>query len=153
VTAVRVAIRPAGVADASAVTACQTACWRETYGGLVPADHLSLVSVEQPRVFLADAAGEVVGVVSAGPSRDDPKVYGPEPAEELMGLYLLAAWRGTGVADRLLAVAVADRPASLWVFAAGARAQAFYRRHGFRPDCHRTVDSDTGLDQIRMVRR
>lgn len=164
--AVRALIRPAEVSDAAAIASCQTACWREAYAGLVPEDYLGSVAIEQRRferwqarlageraVLVAEVGGQVVGVASAGPSRDDPLVWGPGPAEELMSWYVRAAWHGTGLADQLLAVAVGDRPASLWVFAANARAQAFYRRHGFWPDGNRTVDPDTGLEEIRMVRR
>jgi ribosomal protein S18 acetylase RimI-like enzyme len=38
------------------------------------------------------------------------------------------------------------------VFAVNARAQAFYRRHGFVADGVERPDSDTGLLEIRMVR-
>lgn len=152
-------VRRATPADVVAVTDCQTACWREAYAGLVADEYLDSAEVERRRldrwrerlaggrdVWLADADGRVVGVASAATGNEDPP-------RQLMSLYLRAAHQGTGLADRLLAAAVGTGPASLWVFAANPRAQRFYARHGFRPDGTEQDDPDTGLAEIRMVRR
>jgi len=40
----------------------------------------------------------------------------------------------------------------LWVADPNPRAQAFYRKHGFRPDGARKHDRDLDIDEIRMVR-
>ena len=63
-----------------------------------------------------------------------------------------ASHHGTGLADRLLTVAIASGPAFLWVFADNPRAQRFYARHRFVPDGAEMIDADTGLPEIRMVR-
>ena len=98
--------------------------------------------------FLAALPGEVIGFASSGPCRD------PDPAHalELFAMYVRAAWHGTGVADRLLAAAVRDEPASLWVFEVNPRARGFYARHGFHPDGTRQVEPGTGVPEVRLVR-
>jgi GNAT superfamily N-acetyltransferase len=63
-----------------------------------------------------------------------------------------AGQRGTGVAARLLEHAIGQQPAYLWVFSGNGRAQAFYRKHGFRPDGCQATDPDTGLREERYVR-
>lgn len=154
-------IRLAGVEDVDAVVACQDACWREAYTGLVPESYLDDPLVlrrraerwrdrlaGERRVFVAVAGGEVVGVASAGPSRDPV----PEPALELMTLYVRAGHHGSGLASSLLTAAIGAAPASLWVFEDNARAQAFYAKHGFRLDGGTKVDEDTGVPEARMVR-
>jgi GNAT superfamily N-acetyltransferase len=144
------------------VSDCHSACWREAYAGLVSNDYLDSHSIKERRVarwqerlagtrtvWLAEVGRVVVGVASAGPSRDDP----PPTAAELKSLYVRASHYGTGLADHLLDAAVGRGPASLWVFAANERAQRFYRRHGFVPDGAAKIDEDTGVPEIRMVRR
>ncbi|MDN5795815.1 MAG: hypothetical protein L0H79_08705 [Intrasporangium sp.] len=60
-----------------------------------------------------DAAAEIVGFVSAGPSRDDDA-----PTEwELYAINLLARTHSTGLADELLGRALGGRAATLWVAA------------------------------------
>ncbi len=151
-------VRRADESDAVAVAGCQTTCWREAYGGLVPDDYLRSAAVERRRlarwrerlaggrdVWLADAHGEVVGVAST--LADDV------PPATLTSLYVRATHHGTGLAARLLTAAIGSGPASLWVFSANRRAQRFYARHGFVPDGTEQLDPDTGVPEIRMVRR
>jgi ribosomal protein S18 acetylase RimI-like enzyme len=66
-------------------------------------------------------------------------------------LYLLAAAQGSGAGSALLdAVLDEDEPAVLWVADPNPRAQAFYRRHGFRPDGIEKTES--GVRELRMQR-
>ncbi|HLI02191.1 MAG TPA: GNAT family N-acetyltransferase [Acidimicrobiales bacterium] len=157
-------VRPAGTADLDMVVDCQTQCWDEAYRGIVASSYLDDPQVAVRRrerwarrlagdrsVLLASlpaTPGLAEGVASFGPSRDDP----PEPPLELMSLYIRARWHGSGLADRLLVAAIGEESASLWVFTVNARAQAFYRRHGFEPDGAEHIDPDTGLTELRMVR-
>jgi len=91
---------------------------------------------------------EIVAMASAGPSRDQDAPTG----WELYAVNVLATHHGSGVADELLASVIAQRPATLWVVTDNARAQAFYRRHGFTVEgANRT--RATGVPEIRMVRR
>jgi ribosomal protein S18 acetylase RimI-like enzyme len=152
-----VVLRAAGVADVAAIAEFQTACWREAYQGLVPQEYLDRVGAAQRAArwherlitgareaavaFLDD---EVVGVVSWGR---------PSPAGlELMSLYVGAGQRGTGLAARLLERAVGREPAYLRVFSGNGRAQAFYRKHGYRPAGGQATDPDTGLREERYAR-
>lgn len=92
--------------------------------------------------------GEIVGVAHARASAD---AGAPTPLELSM-IYLLDRAKGSGIADRLLEMAIGDAPAFLWVLEDNPRAQAFYRRHGFVADGGRAPVGDTGLHEIRMVR-
>jgi ribosomal protein S18 acetylase RimI-like enzyme len=157
-------VRPAAPADLDMIVDCQARCWVEAYTGVVAAEYLNdpqrparrkarwtarLAGERQVMVAVGSATpGLAEGVVSFGPSRDKP----PVPEVELMSLYVRARWHGTGLADRLLDAAIGGQGASLWVFVANQRAQAFYRRHGFEPDGAERFDIDTGLVEIRMVR-
>lgn len=93
--------------------------------------------------------GEIVGFASAGPTRDEDA-----PTEwELYAINVLAAHHGTGVADQLMTAILAQRPATLWVVTDNARAQAFYRRHGFSLEGATKVHESTGTPEIRMIGR
>jgi ribosomal protein S18 acetylase RimI-like enzyme len=70
-----------------------------------------------------------------------------------MSLYAGADFRGDGTARSLLMFALGEEPAHLLVFDSNHRAQSFYRKHGFGFDGHRQIDPDTGVMEVRMVRR
>lgn len=142
-----------------------TASWRETYRGLMPDAVLDDPGLENRRIefwtailteqrfadhrsAVAVADGRVVGAaLSAPPASGDA-----EPKRILRVLYLLAVHHGSGAGARLLdAVVRPDEPARLWVADPNPRAQAFYRRHGFRAvgaDVH-----ETGMRELCMERR
>lgn len=139
--------------------------WREAYAGHMPDDYLAGLSVEErarlwrsaasdadtaARTLVAhDADGQIVGFISSGPSRDEDA-----PTEwELYAVNLLERVHGSGLADELMTRALGDRPATLWVLEDNARAQAFYRRHGFEPEGARTAHEATQAPEIRMIRR
>lgn len=108
------------------------------------------LAVADPRIIAVDGTNRIVGLADAGPGRDDP---GPEELE-LYSIFTLRDTYGTGLGAALLSAAVGDSPAYLWVLRDNSRAQAFYRKHGFRPD------GATGLlppeweelPELRMVR-
>jgi GNAT superfamily N-acetyltransferase len=153
-------IRRARPDDAWDVAVCQSTCWEQTYRGLVSDAYLDAVGpaerVDRWRdriaggrdVWLAALGEEVVGVASAGPSRDDP----PVRTLELMTLYTLERVHGTGTGRLLLEAAIGTLPASLWVFEGNLRAMAFYAKHGFEWDGTTADDEDTGGRELRMVR-
>jgi ribosomal protein S18 acetylase RimI-like enzyme len=92
--------------------------------------------------------GEIVGLASAGPSRDEDA-----PIEwELYAINVLPEYHGTAVAHQLFTAVIAERPATLWVVADNGRAQSFYRRHGFSVEGAAKVHEGTGAREIRMVR-
>jgi GNAT superfamily N-acetyltransferase len=154
-------LRRAEPADLDALAACQTECWRETFTGLVPPEHLDDPAYERVRrdewarrlaagldVWLAVDDGQVIGFAGAGPSRD------PNPATplELYQLYLRAFAHGRGLADRLLDAAIGDAAASLWVWEGNARARAYYAKHGFAPDGVAKADGPTAAPMVRLLR-
>lgn len=157
-----VVIREAVPADAEALGRCHLACWREAYTGMVPQDRLEVavaavderidrwrgILAEFPGRLLADRAGEVVGFAAAGTSRDGD----PGPELELYALYVRQACWSTGLGHRLLTAALADAPASLWVFRDNLRARRFYAQHGFVPDGQEKPEPSFDRPEIRMVR-
>ncbi len=71
---------------------------------------------------------------------------------DLDALYVAAAWRGKGVGSALLGhLQQQSTSMGLWTFQANARAQAFYRHHGFhevtRTDGQR---NDEKLPDVRL---
>lgn len=159
-----ISIRAARLEDAAAGAACHISCWREAYAGIVPADVLAertddladrterwrhIIADFGPRWLAVGDGGEVVGFSAAGPGRDDDI----DVELELYAIYVRAGHYGTGVADRLLAAAIGDEPAYLWVFEANLRARGFYQRHGFRADGARKNEPFFGEPEIRMRRR
>jgi GNAT superfamily N-acetyltransferase len=109
------------------------------------------LAVADPRIIAVDGANHIVGLADAGPGRDDD---GPEELE-LYSIFTLPHTYGTGLGAALMSAAVGDSPAYLWVLQDNPRAQAFYRKHGFRPDGARSLlpPEWEELPQLRMVRR
>lgn len=142
--------------DAEAVARCQLDCWRESYQQVVAPERLAaldlgtttakwarLVAEPGMRVSLARADGGVAGFAAA-------RLAGA--SADLVALYVRGALHGSGLADRLLGEVVGDAPGALWVLEAYARAQAFYRRHGYTLTGDRLLHEETGLTAVRMAR-
>jgi L-amino acid N-acyltransferase YncA len=155
-------VRAARAADAPGMAAVHVRSWQETYRGLMPDAVLDRPDFAQRRerwwrravtegaegtrsVAVAEHAGSIVGIASAGVPRDEDAAW---PLEVFV-LYVLADFHGTGTGARLLDAIIADSPAALWVADGNPRARAFYRKHGFRPDG--SVKHD-GIAAVRMVR-
>lgn len=138
--------------------------WRRAYAGLMApqvlagldevergeAWHQRLVARQRRRAepevefLVAERGGEVVGVATVGPDRDDPAGAG-----ELRMLNVAPEAWGTGAGPALLTAAegqLADLgfdEAVLWVVAGNLRARRFYERQGWRPDgARRTHEID-----------
>jgi ribosomal protein S18 acetylase RimI-like enzyme len=138
-----ITVRPAVPEDARAIAVVHATSWRETYARLVGDPDHPAFAVE-PRVpgwerhlaagstdtVVAVHGDQVIGFAETGAAEgtDAPR------AVELTMLYVLATAHGTGTGQALLDAVLGDRPASLWVAADNPRAQAFYRRNGFRAD-------------------
>lgn len=162
-------MRDAVAADVHDVAVFQTDTWREAYAGLVSPDYLTRVGVPEREASWslriastsrhvvvaraeADATADrpVVGVTSWG--QGDPVDPDDLDLPELKTLYVAASSRGTGLAGALLHRALGHGPGYLWVFERNARALAFYRRHGFRPDGARKLDVGPDVYEVRLVR-
>lgn len=112
----------------------------------------------------SDGAGDLVGyallVRGVPDDADIVAVVGDEPTVELSKIYVHPASQGTGVASDLLRAALDAAPAlvpdkAVWLGTNGenARAQAFYRKHGFAFAGTRTyVVGGEAHDDVVMVR-
>jgi RimJ/RimL family protein N-acetyltransferase len=83
--------------------------------------------------FIAEADGQVVGVLNVGPARDESGVG------EVYVIYVHPAWWGTEAGQRLLECAHDElsrkyEQAVLTVLAANPRARRFYERNGWQLD-------------------
>jgi ribosomal protein S18 acetylase RimI-like enzyme len=136
--------------------------WQEAYAGLLPDDYLAGLDPtfgparwrerfgSSPEVswWLARDEDGIVGMVTSGPARDEDA-----PVDlELYAINVLRRAHGTGLADDLMAHAIGDRPAYLWVLEGNDRAIAFYRRHGFADEGGRKPEPDTCAVELRMAR-
>jgi L-amino acid N-acyltransferase YncA len=158
------AVRSARAEDADDVGRVHVQVWREAYAEHLSADFLEGLDpvrsaerwklrfeMDEPDGIVVVATGldgEIVGLASAGPTRDLDALT----EWELYSINVLAAHHGSGVADQLITAAVGERPATLWVFRDNARADAFYRRHGFGVDGATKIHEGTGALEIRMIR-
>jgi GNAT superfamily N-acetyltransferase len=158
------AVRPAEPDDAPHMAKVHVDTWRETYRGQMSGATLDdpgllnwrekfwSAALTDPRynqniTAVASHEGSLIGIAMSGPS---PDVYGV--SQQLFVLYAYAAFHGSGVGTALLnAVIDWSSPAVLWVADPNPRAQAFYRKHGFRTDGEIKVED--GVREIRMVRR
>ena len=164
----RAAIRAAGPWDAGALANLHIRTWREAFAQVLPApvlDAQAAAASEQWERRLAEPGHASFWVAERRTPGDEPgeamvgfawaEAVGPGQvrALELVGLYVLADYYGTGVADDLLTCAVGEAPCQLWVAGSNHRAQNFYRRHGFATDgASREVADWGGITVLRMVR-
>ena len=153
-------LRPARADDLGPVLDVFLACWRIAYQDLLPQPTLDALTDDDAtelwrraladagsRTLVAEHEGRVVGVVRWTPA--DATVQ---------SLYVHPGHQGQGTGATLLgaaadALAGEGAPtARLWVFAANAPAQAFYRRHGWVPDGARRVEERFGAPELRLER-
>ena len=154
-------IAPMRLEDADEAGAVHTKVWQEAYAGLMPDDYLAALDPAQaadrrrdrlaaPRPGVAEWVARddlgIVGMAASGPPRDED----PPVDFELYAINVLRRAHGTGLADDLMAHAVGDHAAYLWVLDGNERAIRFYERQGFRRDGTRD-EHDEGL-HVRMVR-
>lgn len=145
---VRAAIRR----DARPVAEVHVASWRHAYRGLLPADYLDKLSIDDREAMwreafadpdpksgalIAEVDSRIVGFASFGPSRDEDVADG---TGEVPAIYVEPTTLGTGVGRELFeAVTLALRGAgfaraTLWVLEANATARRFYNKAGWRWD-------------------
>ncbi|MFT4220052.1 MAG: GNAT family N-acetyltransferase [Microbacterium sp.] len=160
-----VIIRPVRDVDAEALGRVHATCWHETYDHLISQAALEKISprrlaelwthwAEQGPdypMFAALVEGEIVGFAGSGPARDNDA---PRP-RELYFIYLLHAFHGTGLGQKLFDAVVADdEPVYLWVADDNPRAHRFYARNGFSLDGASHTEPFLGetLTEVRFVR-
>lgn len=138
-------MRPAQINDAAAIAGIHVATWRTAYRGLLPDDFLASLdeawyaerwrrALGDPsgRVYVAEAAGAVVGFASGGRERAGEDGY----EGELYAIYIRDEAQGRGHGRRLVqAVAGGLRELGLrdmivWVLRDNQPARRFYERLG-----------------------
>lgn len=157
-------IRPVRDVDAEALGRVHAQCWHETYDHLISEATLAKLSPRRMaelwthwmsqgpdhHLYVALVEGEIVGFVGSGPARD-----ADAPRDrELYFLYLLEAFQGTGLGQRLFDAACESRPGYLWVAEDNPRAHGFYKRNGFVPDGATQLQPFLGeeIKEVRLVR-
>lgn len=159
-----VVVRPVRDVDAEALGRVHATCWHETYDHLISEATLANLSPrrmaelwthwmsqgEDFRQYAALVDGEIVGFSGSGPARDTEA-----PRErELYFIYMLEAYHGTGIGQKLFDAACGDEPAYLWVASDNPRAHGFYKRNGFTPDGADQTQPFLGeeIHEVRLVR-
>ena len=160
-----IVVRPVRDVDAEALGRVHATSWHETYDHLISKAALEKVSPRRMaelwthwaaqgsefKQFAALVDGEIVGFVGSGPARDkDAPRF-----RELYFIYLLDAWHGTGIGQRLFDAAIdTDEPVYLWVAEDNPRAHSFYVRNGFTLDGASHTEPFLGetLTEVRFVR-
>lgn len=147
-------IRDANVSDAAAIAAVHVAAWRETYVGLLPAEMLADLSVEARTamwreiltapatagaagVYVAEAAGHIVGFGACGLQRDKALAESGFGAE-IGAIYLLRSHQRLGLGRALMkkmALTLKNldfQGMALWVLRENTAARGFYQHLGGR---------------------
>ncbi|MFK4791714.1 GNAT family N-acetyltransferase [Microbacterium sp. ZW T5_56] len=158
-------VRPVRVSDAETLGRVHATCWHETYDHLISTATLENISTKRLaelwtgwaaqgpefRCFVALDGSEIVGFAGSGPARD-----AEAPAErELIFIYLLAAYQGTGTGQKLFdAVVEKDEAVYLWVAEDNPRAHRFYQRNGLVLDGASQEEPFLGetITEVRFVR-
>lgn len=162
-------VRTATAGDASTIARVHLDAWIETYRDQLPERFFGQEALEHrermwswmlgdataptQRIAVAERDAAIIGFASSGPPLDESD-RATGAGRQLYTLYVLAEHHGTGIGQRLLdAVVTAEDDTVLWVAKRNPRAQAFYRRNGFRFDG--TVRPDDRVPtflEARMVR-
>lgn len=139
-------IRPATRDDIDDLVRIHNQAWQETYGGTIEQDHIDKNSdvddrlsfwreaiteaehTDRARVRIGLLDDEPVGFVYVRPT---PDADAPRDIE-LRVLYTLQKAHGTGLGRKLVDAALEHDAAWLWMLEGNDRAEAFYKKLGFR---------------------
>jgi GNAT superfamily N-acetyltransferase len=151
-------LRLADQEDARSIAEIHVRAWRWAYRGLMPAELLDGLSVEQRermwqrnlapegppnRIWVAEGEEGIMGFVATGPSQDPDATA---ETGEVYAIYLEPEAVGTGVGRQLFSTATDDlraagyRTATLWVLDKNERTRRFYELAGWRPDGETKVE-------------
>lgn len=159
-------LRLATIEDAETIAAIHVRTWQTAYEGIVPAQFLASLSIQERTklwrtaisehhgtVVLAGASQKEVGFISFGPSRDED---GTDKAE-IYAIYVLPQFRHQGIGRELLDEAERRVEGqhfiafTLWVLEKNAQARQFYEARGFRLDanCREETIGGSLLTELR----
>ena len=163
-------LRLATIDDAETIAAIHVRTWQTAYEGIIPARHLTSLSIQERAnlwrkviserhgtVLLAVAPHGEAGFISFGPSRDKD---GDEKAE-IYAIYVLPTFWHQGIGGELLEGAertIKDNhfiAVTLWVLEKNALARQFYEARGFGLDADRKEETIGGLllTELRYEKR
>ena len=153
-------LRLATIEDAETIATIHVRTWQAAYEGIMPAQYLASLSVEERAnlcrkviseqhgaVLLAVAPHREVGFISFGPSRDKDA----KEKAEIYAIYVLPEFWHEGIGGELLEEAerrIKDGrfiALTLWVFEKNVRARRFYEARGFRLDAAHKEETIGGL--------
>jgi len=157
-------IRKAVLSDAIDVATILCESWKSAYKDIITPEELEAKTniaarVEKEKLFIASGANIYItffenspcGIISYNKSRDaDLSDYA-----EIIAIYVLEAYWGSGVGKRMMDYALAELKSSgfkrvmLWTFEANARARRFYEECGFVED---GAVKDSGFSNAKEVR-
>lgn len=159
-------VRPAVVADATAITDAHLTGWQHAYRGLLPDKLLDgldrqrrtdswkdLLGGDDPNTLVAEVDGEVVGFSNYGPARHDTVEWG-----ELYAIYVHPVHWGGGHGRQLIEavesalVALGYGKAHLWVLDGNRGARDFYERQGWVLNQAAELRDDIGGTTVTEVR-
>lgn len=162
-------IREATAADAGLISHIHATSWRKGYRGLISADYLDRLPdnywVPSVQAWLSSGQlyglliledGKPVGACLYGRGRDEAYAdWG-----EIVSLYLLPEATRRGLGGQLLEEALRLMREDgyerfyLWAIEGNAAAEAFYRKHGFRPTEEQVCYQIGGQDvvDVRYIR-
>jgi len=145
-------VRDAVLADTDQIGKVHVETWQIAYADLVPKESLENLDPAQraaqwvrniealetkpaefpAQVLVALKENQVIGFLYYRPSRDEGAY---PPVLEIITLYVLPEFWGTGAADKLMQMALdniaTNTPITLWVLKNNNRAISFYQRYGF----------------------
>jgi GNAT superfamily N-acetyltransferase len=108
-------------------------------------------------ILMAFAADELVGVVSLAGMTNAHADPPPPGTMYLWQMFVRPAWQGTGLAQALMDLALAEarergyNRMTLWAAAGAAQARRFYEREGWTVSGHKD-DEDFGLPLVQYER-
>lgn len=163
-------IESAASDDCRAVAEVHVESWQEAYKDILPAPFLASLSVtereamwhrmveHQPgHLLVARIAGQVVGFVAFGASRDEGA---PSDRAEVWAICVRPSFWSAGAGRQLWLAALQQvraegyKSVSLWVIANNERAINFYTRAGFVADAESLKKFELGgatLEEVRYV--
>jgi ribosomal protein S18 acetylase RimI-like enzyme len=163
-------LRLATIEDAETIASIHVRSWQTAYEGIVPAQFLAALSIQDRanmwRIVISEHHGIVllatsphgeVGFISFGPSRDED---GKKKAE-IYAIYVLPQFWHQGIGQELLDEAEWRLEGqhfvafTLWVLEKNVQARRFYEARGFRLDGNRKEDTIGGvlLTELRYEKK